>query len=428
MSGLATIARLKIPAAFEFLLAPSRYKAAFGGRGAAKSHSFATVLVAKAAADTLRCLCCREIQKSIGESVKQLLDLKISESNLPGYKSTETYIEHANGSVFLFAGLRSNPDSIKSMEALDIAWVEEANRVSRRSLDLLIPTVRKDKSELWFSWNPENEFDPVDLMFRGKNLPPDSVVRKITWRDNKFFPAVLKQEMEFDRTTDPDKYEHIWEGAYRVAAVGAYFKQELRQARTEGRVAWRLAREPLLPIKTYWDLGTSDHTAVWVMQFIGKEIRCLSYVEGSGQPLAYYLGELRTRGYGTQCEVYLPHDGANEQLGLHATKSVADHFRDAGFRSVHVIKNQGKGAAMARIEAARRVFPRIWFDGGECEHGLKRLAAYHERIDEQRNIGLGPEHDENSHGSDAFGLACVTYREPAGAARERLKYDDRPIV
>jgi phage terminase large subunit len=148
--------------------------------------------------------------------------------------------------------------------------------------------------------------------------------------------------------------------------------------------------------------------AIWVAQFVDREIRVLDYIEGAGQVLGYYIRELRTRGWGEALCV-LPHDGvaANALTG----KRYADHVREAGFE-VQVIKNQGRGAAMMRIEAARRLFPRIWFDAIATETGRGALGWYHEKKDETRGVGLGPAHDWSSHAADAFGLMCVVYEEP----------------
>lgn len=224
---------IKLPAAFRFLFADKaddggkvRYRAAYGGRGSAKSHSFAEALLLKAAESPLRIGCYREIQKSIKDSVKRLLDDKIRDSGLSGFfQSTDTEIRGANGSLFIFNGLRTNPDAVKSTEGLDIAAVFEANKVSQRSWDLLIPTVRKDGSEIWAEWNPENENDPVDKLFRGEDgAPPGSIVRRVNWDQNPFFPAVLKQELEWDRKRDPDKYAHIWMGEYLKNGETRVFK------------------------------------------------------------------------------------------------------------------------------------------------------------------------------------------------------------
>jgi phage terminase large subunit len=176
--------RQKFLRAFEFLYDDTsyRYRAAYGGRGSGKSHSFATALVLMAYRRKLRVLCCREVQNSIKDSVKRLLHDKIAEFGLGDFFiPTETEIKGKNGSNFLFGGLRSNPDQIKSTEGIDIAWVEEASRVSKRSLEILIPTVRKPHSEIWFTWNPDQPIDPVDAMFRGNDPKSVELKAKGAW-------------------------------------------------------------------------------------------------------------------------------------------------------------------------------------------------------------------------------------------------------
>lgn len=230
----------------------------------------------------------------------------------------------------------------------------------------------------------------------------------MSWRDNPWFAGTpLQDEMEYDYRVDATKADHVWGGHYVTAVDGAYFSAQLGEARKEGRIG-SVAADPLLSLRTFWDLGVSDSTAIWVAQFVGREIRLLDYCEGQGQPLGYYTEWLRSRGYGNAICV-LPHDGA-------ARDSVAairfeDHLRQAGF-IVQTMPNQGKGAAMQRIEAARRLFPCMWFDEAKCHGGLKALAGYHERIDPRRNIGLGPEHDWSTHGADAFGLMAIAYEKP----------------
>lgn len=224
---------IKLPDAFRFLWQdsaddgkPVRYRAVYGGRGSAKSHSFAQALILKAAETPLRIGCYREIQKSIRDSVKRLLDDKIRDSGLQDfYESTDTEIRGPNGSLFIFGGLRTNPDAVKSTEGLDIAAVFEANKVSQRSWDLLIPTVRKQGSEIWAEWNPDKETDPVDVMFRGQDgAPPGSIVRRVNWDQNPFFPDVLRQELEWDRKRSPEKYAHIWLGEYQKNSESRVFK------------------------------------------------------------------------------------------------------------------------------------------------------------------------------------------------------------
>lgn len=217
---------IKLPEWAECLFESSRYKAFYGGRGSGKSHSAAMALVIQAVQQPLRILCAREIQKSIKDSVKRLIDDKIEECGVSSFfESTDSEIRGKNGSLFLFAGLRTNPDSIKSMEGLDRAWCEEASRISQRSLDLLIPTLRKPGSELWFGWNPENESDPVDVMFRGEHgAPPNSIVREVNYWDNQWFPDVLRADLEYDKSRDPDKYAHIWLGEYNRKSEARVFR------------------------------------------------------------------------------------------------------------------------------------------------------------------------------------------------------------
>lgn len=224
---------IKFPDAYRFLFADKaddggavRYRAAFGGRGSAKSHSFAQALVLKAAQTPLRIGCYREIQKSIRDSVKRLIDDKIKDCDLAEfYVSTDTEIRGKNGSLFIFGGLRTNPDAVKSTEGMDIAAVFEANRVSQRSWDLLIPTVRKDGSEIWAEWNPDQETDPVDQLFRSPaGAPPGSIIRRVNWDKNPFFPDVLKRELDWDKSRDPDKYAHVWMGEYQKHSEARVFK------------------------------------------------------------------------------------------------------------------------------------------------------------------------------------------------------------
>jgi phage terminase large subunit len=222
---------------------------------------------------------------------------------------------------------------------------------------------------------------------------------------------VLEEERRLDLSLYPDRYEHIWEGDYARAFEGAYFAAGLNAARAEGRIG-HVAADPLLPVRAYFDLGGSgasaDAMAIWIAQFVGREIRVLDYIEGAGQVLGHYLAELRRRGWGAAL-CFLPHDGVN--ANSITGKKYKDHLAEAGF-DVSVIPNQGKGAAMMRVEAVRRLLPRIWFNEGTTESGRDALGYYHERKDSARDVGLGPEHDWSSHAADAFGLVCVAYDEP----------------
>jgi phage terminase large subunit len=366
----------------------------------------------------LASVCIREVQKSLADSAKRLIEQKLSKLGLgeaDGFKVYRDVIKTPGDGLIIFQGMADHTaDSIKSLEGFNRAWVEEAQGLTLRSMTLLRPTIRAPGSQLWFSWNPRRKSDPVDIMLRGPTQPTGTKVVRANWSDNPWFPAELEQERLDCQRDDADQYGHIWEGDYVTVTTGAYFAQALTQAKAEKRIGV-VAADPLLRIKTFWDLGVSDSMAIWVAQFVGREIRVLDYIEGQGQPLAYYAEQLRTKGYGNALCV-LPHDGA-ERDSVRAVK-FEDHLRDAGFE-VQTVKNQGKGAALLRIEAVRRLFPQIWINQATTIDGVECLGAYHERKDDKRDVGLGPEHDWASHAADAFGLMCVAYEEPVVRARER---------
>jgi phage terminase large subunit len=257
---------VEIPEAFDYLFDPPlgsvRYRIGHGGRGSAKSHSYASALAIHAAQKPLRILCGREIQKSIKDSSKRLLDDKIADHGLGDfYESTDTEIRGKNGSLFLFAGLRSNVDQIKSMEGIDICWLLEANKISQNSWDVLIPTIRKPGSEIWAEYNPDLPTDPVDAMFRGpEGPPPRAIVRHINWEDNPFFPDVLREEMEYCRKRDPDKYLHVWQGQYRRNSESRVFKNWVEQefeapsdATFRFGADWGFSIDPTVLVRCYLD-------------------------------------------------------------------------------------------------------------------------------------------------------------------------------
>jgi phage terminase large subunit len=411
-----TDTKLDAPVArvFKPLVEPARYKGAFGGRGSGKSHFFGERLVLSCIDKPgLRAVCIREVQKTLAQSSKRQIEQKIAAFGVGcGFRVLEDRIITPGNGVIIFQGMQDHTaESIKSLEGFKIAWIEEAQSLSQRSLALLRPTIRSAGSEIWASWNPRRKSDAIDEFLRQKK-PQGSVVVEANWRDNPWFPAELAAERELDLKLYPERYAHIWEGDYARAFDGAYFAKGLAEARGEGRIG-KVAADPLLPLRAFFDLGGSgasaDAMAIWIVQWVGQEIRVLDYIEGAGQVLAYYVRELRTRGYRDALCV-LPHDGINEN-GI-TGKRYADHLRDAGF-VVDVVGNQGRGAASMRIEAVRRILARCWFNELTTEAGRDALGYYHERRDDQRNIGLGPEHDWSSHAADAFGLMAIAYEEPA---------------
>ncbi len=364
-----------------------------------------------------RGLCCREVQKSLKESAKRLLEQKIQTHKVGHlFEVQESVIKTPGNGLIAFAGLQDHTtESIKSYEGFDIAWVEEAQTISARSLQLLRPTIRAPGSQLWFSWNPRRKVDAIDQMLRGEEKPTDSVVVRANWDSNPWFPAELEQERQDCVRMQPDQYPHVWEGDYVTVSEGAYYAKQLVEAKLQGRIG-RVGFDPLMTIRLFVDIGgtgaRADAFSMWPAQFIGREIRARDYYEAVGQPLAAHLAWLRTKGYTPdRAEFWLPHDGATNDR-VHDV-SYESALREAGY-TVTVVPNQGKGAAKARIEEGRRLFPSIWFDEESTEGGRAALGWYHEKKDEKRNIGLGPEHDWASHGADAFGLMCVAYEEPAG--------------
>lgn len=417
--------------AYAPLFRTARYKGAYGGRGSGKSHFFGRLLVQKCVEHTgTLAVCIREVQKTLAQSSKRLVESKISSLGLESYsKIYSDKIQTPGDGLIIFQGMQDHTgESIKSLEGFTIAWIEEAQTLSSRSLSLLRPTIRAKHSEIWASWNPRRKSDAIDDFLRTKR-PSEAIVVRTSWRDNPWFPAVLEEERMLDLTLYPERYDHIWEGEYAKAFEGAYFSKGLSEAKTERRIG-RVSADPLLPLRAFFDIGGSgaqaDAMAIWIVQWAGQEIRILDYIEGVGQVLAYYVAEMRRRGYQNALCV-LPHDGvnANNITG----KRFEDHLRDAEFQ-VEVVKNQGKGAAAMRIEAVRRILPKCWFNEAATEAGRDALGYYHERKDENRNVGLGPEHDWSSHGADAFGLMAVAYEEPGrrGAFNRSISYPALGIV
>ena len=219
---------LRIPTAevFEPLLHQARYKGAWGGRGSGKSHFFADLWLDESVREKLDFVCIREVQKDLQHSVKRLLELKIEAFNAGYYFDVQDKkIEARRGGLTIFQGMQDHTaESIKSLEDFDRAWVEEAQALSQRSLDLLRPTIRKPGSQLWFGWNPRQETDPVDALLRGERPPPGAVVVKATYADNPWFPEELRKEMEYDRDRDPEKFQHIWLGGYETNSETRVFR------------------------------------------------------------------------------------------------------------------------------------------------------------------------------------------------------------
>jgi phage terminase large subunit len=410
-------------AVFEPLLEPARYKGAWGGRGSGKSHFFGEKLIEDCLAEPgesgegMRAVCIREVQKDLAQSSKLLIESKLRTLGLydsQGFRVFKDVIQTPGDGLMIFKGMNEyTSESVKSLEGFKRAWWEEAQTASLTSLNLLRPTIRVPGSELWFSWNPRRRTDPIDVMLRGPEQPTGAVVVRANWRDNPWFTPELEQERLDCLRMQPEQYDHIWEGGYVTALAGAYYSALLQKAKEEGRIGFYPA-DPLMTIRLFADIGgtgaRADAFALWAMQFIGREIRVVNYYEAVGQPIDAHLAWCRSQGYTSdRAQFWLPHDGSTQDKVYDVSYESA--LRKAGY-TVTVVPNQGKGAAAARIERTRVVFPQIRFHEATTEPGRAALGWYHEKRDEDRGIGLGPDHDWSSHGADAFGLGCLTWAEP----------------
>ena len=392
------------------------FKVAHGGRGGSKSWAFARALLIKGVERKMRILCARETMKSIRDSVHQLLEEQIKALNLESFWRIEkSAIYGANGSEILFAGLRMNVDNVKSMEAIDLCWVEEAQTVSKTSWDKLIPTLfRVDGCELWVSFNPDLESDNTYQRFVVEP-PADAAVTKVTWRDNPWFPEGLRKLMEEDRKRNIDEYNHIWEGTCINTLANAIYANELRSVDTEGRIK-RVPYDPSKPVDTAWDLGYGDMVSIWMFQTAPFEYRIIDYEEGERQPIHYYIAELQRRGYvwGTD---YLPWDGGLKALGT--GKSIEEQMKAAGRR----VKVAPRLPISDGINAARTIFPLCWFDEERCSDGLRHLRCYrYGEMQSYEGPTRDPLHNIDSHASDSFRTLAVSIRQPQ---REREKEQQR---
>lgn len=387
--------RAEFPKKLQPLFQPCRYKVLYGGRGGAKSWAIARALLIMGAQRPLRILCARELQKSIKDSVHKLLADQVSNLQLDSkYEVQQATIKGTNGTEFFFEGLRHNSNQIKSYEGVDICWIEEAQTTSRSSWRYLIPTIRKEGSEIWISFNPELEEDETYQRFV-VNPPEESVIMPVSWRDNPWFTDVLKKELEHDKERNYAEYLVTWEGHCRVAVEGAIFEDELRVANTETRIT-SVPCDTTKPVNTFWDLGHGDQTAIWFIQKIGFEYHIIDFYQNARKKIQHYMQVLQEKGYiyGTD---YLPHDGTSNHL---TGSSVEETMVSLGRRVEIVPRIQAKTDA---INAARTVFPMCYFDSERCQEGLQSLKRYRYDVDaDTGKVSKNPLHDIYSDGADAF--------------------------
>lgn len=402
--------RVEVPRKLKPLLLPRRYKGAYGGRGGAKSHFFAEQIVLRCFMSRTRVVCIREVQKSIKDSVRQLLIDKIAKLGLQSeFTVLDTEIRGPHGSIIIFVGMQSyNADNIKSLEGYDIAWVEEAQTFSQHSLDLLRPTLRREGSELWFSWNPRYKTDPVDVFFR-KSPPQEAISIPINWRDNPWFPDVLRKEMEHDFTVDADKAEHIWNGAYG-AGQGAILARWVNKAEREGRIHDGVRFDPNgAPVEISSDIGFRDTSCWWFWQRKIGGFTIFDYDHDSGLDADDWIPRLMKRlealdiGRDKLGKIWLPPDAKAKTF--QSKHSAMEKFLQAF--GAGKIGPKPASKKPDQVGAARHIIEKCEFHKTRCENGLDGLGAWeYEWNDDDQVFSREPRHNWASHRGDSFAYGC----------------------
>lgn len=394
----------RFPKKLEFLFKPARYKVARGGRGSGKSWGFARALLIRGANQTTRVLCTREVQKSIQQSVHQLLSDQVEALGLSGfYQVLQSEIRAPNGTRFYFSGLSDQTkDSLKSFEGVDIAWVEEAQNITNASWENLIPTIRKEGSEIWMTYNPQLESDPTHERFT-LTPPPDCENVEMNYADNPWFPEVLEAERVHAKATmKAEVYAHIWEGKCKPAVEGAIYFDQMAQA---GSRIGNCPHDPLLKTHGVWDLGFNDSMAIILVQKVSSEIRVVHYIEGSQRTLADYSAELKALRLDDQPinwgHHYLPHDGFAKR---HQTgKMDSEVLGGLGWS----VQRTPMMDVESGIKRAREVFSRVYFNKDRTTRLVESLKRYRRQINQQTNEPGNPLHDEYSHAADAFRYMAI---------------------
>lgn len=404
---------------------PCRYKFARGGRGSGKSWSIAKKLLIKGGEKPTRILCTREVQKSIKQSVHQLFKDQITAMELDGfYQVLDTEIRGLNGTRIYFSGLSDmTADSIKSFEGVDICWIEEGQAITKKSLGILVPTIRAENSEIWVSYNPQLDSDPIHEL---ANSDRDDVITiDVNWHDNPWFPAVLNDErLEAQKVMSVAEYEHTWEGKCMPAVEGAIYFDQIAESEAKGRIT-RLPYDPMLKVHTVWDLGFNDSMFIIFVQKLASEIRIIDAIEDNRRTLVDYVTNDVVPMNLNWGDDWLPHDGfaKRHQSG----KSDADVMRALG-RKVMQTPNMEVEAGIRR---SREVFPRVYFNKESA--GVMRLVEclkrYRRHVSKATGEPSRPVHDEYSHGADGFRYLCIVADKLTNSDQEEYdKPSPIPIV
>lgn len=373
-----------------------RYISVRGGRGSGKTKNFARALVMRSTVEKLRVLCTREVQLSIRESVYATIVNEIRELGLESqFEILSNEIRSKKGGSFIFRGLAAETiDSIKSLADIDIAWVEEAQAVSRKSFEMLFPTIRAKGSQIWMSWNPELETDPVYEMVVKEGLPMCANLF-VNFDQNPWFPEVLRLEEQHMLGTNPVKHRHIWKGEPLPAVDGAIYFDEIMDMQSSGRIR-PMTFDPNLQKYAIFDLGFNDAMTCIITQRTKDDIRALDYVENNRVSLAWFDTELRGRGHDPMNTIVVfPHDGKHKSL---QTGLSPQEIMEMYGWTVEIVDNI---AVETGIRVCRELMKQMYIDEVRCAQLLERLKRY------ARNKHGHPLHDENSHGADAMRYVAV---------------------
>lgn len=402
-------------------------RGAYGGRGSAKTRSFAKMSAVWGMRMGLaglegQILCARERLNSLDESSMEEVKRAIASEPVLAeyYEVGQKVIRSRDGRIqYTFAGLTDNVDSIKSKAYILLCWVDEAEGVRESSWLKLIPTIREERSELWVTWNPESKNSATHKRFR-QDPPEGAKIVEMNYRDNPWFPAVLERVRLEDYEKRPDTYGHVWEGEFLTHVEGAYFLNEMKRVAAEGRIKDSIQHSPSLPVITAWDLGVGDSTAIWFVQMVGQEVWVLDYYENNGVGLDHYARVLQEKAAGENGYVYgrhiLPHDVEVRELGT--GKSRYETLKQLGVSPITIAP---KLPVDDGIQAVRSFLNLCYFDGSKCEDGLECLRQYRRQYDDKRQAyNARPLHDWASHGADAFRYLAV------GEKKSQRKGWDRP--
>lgn len=401
----------------------ARYRVAHGGRGSSKSWGFASMLIIKALENPQApILCARELQNSIKDSVYKLLVDTIQRMGLSSlFEIGESFLRCRNGAYFIFKGLRTNANEIKSLEGVKYCWVEEAQKVSKDSLELLIPTIRAPGSEIWFTYNPDEEEDAVHQLFVINTPPASAKVVEINWNDNPWFPPELEEERAHMQVNDPDSYEHVWNGKTKRFAGGAIYGKQVVAMKDDRRIT-KVPYNPAFPVTTYWDIGYSDTLSIIFGQTIGREPHVIDYYESNLEAIGHYTKIVLSKPYTYENHVF-PHDAKHNSLRTGTT--LVKQVEDLGLKNVIALPPD---AVASGIELMRNLLPQLWMDEDKCKQLIKAWLNYQYEYDDERRIfKKTPLHNWASHPADA-GRIMATHlarkKSPPVAQQQQSVYSN----